>query len=91
MSKSRIYEMLEALEREKSPCEHYNCSMRKRCATELLACDAFLYFVQSGRAVSPFTILSGKVRDRGEMGSEIRPDHEKFLRMRLDDRATEPA
>jgi len=39
------------------PCVAFPCAFRKRCGTELLACDAYKAFVITGRAVSPSAVI----------------------------------
>ena len=36
-----------------APCDRYACPARKRCAAELLACNALLIYVETGRAHAP--------------------------------------
>ena len=36
-----------------APCDRYACTARKRCAAELLACNALLIYVETGRAHDP--------------------------------------
>ena len=42
-----------------SPCQEYGCSKRERCATEMLACDAFRAYVMTGSARSPLAVIDG--------------------------------
>ena len=44
---------LAALLSPDAPCDRYACSARKRCAAELLACNALLIYVETGRAHDP--------------------------------------
>lgn len=44
---------LAALLSSDAPCDRYACPARKRCAAELLACNALLIYVETGRANDP--------------------------------------
>ena len=44
---------LAALLSHDAPCDRYACPARKRCAAELLACNALLIYVETGRANDP--------------------------------------
>ena len=44
---------LAALLSSDAPCDRYACPARKRCAAELLACNALLIYVETGRAHDP--------------------------------------
>ena len=35
------------------PCTAYSCSRRRDCAEQKLACEAFVYYVTTGRTVHP--------------------------------------
>ena len=36
-----------------APCDRYACQARARCGAELLACNALLIYVETGRAHNP--------------------------------------
>ena len=44
---------LAALLSHDAPCDRYACPARKRCAAELLACNALLIYIEAGRAHDP--------------------------------------
>ena len=44
---------LAALLSSDAPCDRYACAARKRCAAELLACNALRIYVETGRAHNP--------------------------------------
>ena len=44
---------LAALLSHDAPCDRYACPARSRCAAELLACNALLIYVETGRAHNP--------------------------------------
>ena len=44
---------LAALLSHDAPCDRYACPARRRCAAELLACNALLIYVETGRAHNP--------------------------------------
>ena len=37
----------------RAPCDKYACKNREKCASEMLACTAFRYFVQTGKSCNP--------------------------------------
>lgn len=39
------------------PCEKHQCSLRTRCATEELACLAFVHYLETGKTVPPRTLF----------------------------------
>lgn len=46
--------LIEVMESQNdSPCVKYSCSRFQDCADELLACEAFRYYVRSGASVHP--------------------------------------
>ena len=40
-----------------SPCEKYHCPHRERCATDELACLAFVHYTETGKTVPPKTLF----------------------------------
>lgn len=64
------------------PCFH--CHMERDCATQKLACQAFLYYVETGRSVPARTCFEGD-RPKKE-GSKLifadrpEPTHQLFLK-----------
>src|SRR5574337_556079 len=44
---------LAALLSPDAPCDRYICAARKRCAAELLACNALRIYVETGRVHDP--------------------------------------
>lgn len=50
-----------------TPCEHYACRHRQRCAAERLACDAFRLYVARGRTVNPLAV----VKDTRQRGMQV--------------------
>ena len=58
-----------------SPCEKFECSEFENCKESLLACQAFTYYVEKGRAIHPamqkdeggkFQMTGGTNPSRGE-------------------------
>jgi hypothetical protein len=39
------------------PCTGYSCPRRRDCASKLLACDSFVYYVNTGRAAHPLMMF----------------------------------
>lgn len=64
-----------------TPCARYSCRMRQRCADELLACDAWNYYVEVGTAVNPQMQIPARItkQDRPYMGDQIIATREKFM------------
>ena len=46
------------------PCTAYSCSRRRDCAEQKLACEAFVYYVTTGRTVHP--LMTFKTTERGQ-------------------------
>ena len=40
-----------------SPCAGYSCPKQSDCASEKLACESFVHYVNSGRAVHPLMLF----------------------------------
>ena len=40
-----------------SPCTGYSCPKQADCANEKLACESFVYYVNTGRAVHPLMMF----------------------------------
>lgn len=54
------------------PCEAFPCPYFMKCGIELLACDAFVHFVSTGRVMAP--------GNRNESGDTWEPTREKYSR-----------
>jgi hypothetical protein len=50
-----IFEALEAA--PAAPCGAYSCPKRNDCSEQKLACESFLYYVNTGRSVHPLMIF----------------------------------
>jgi hypothetical protein len=51
-------ELFEALASASAPpCTGYACPKQRDCATQKLACESFLHYVNSGRAVHPLMLF----------------------------------
>lgn len=79
--------LTDILEAGSTPCEYYKCKNFRNCADKLLACDAFVYYVKTGRRVNPHMRVPLRVSPRRqlELGNEIVATHEKFLQMDRDE------
>ena len=40
-----------------SPCAGYSCPKQSDCASEKLACESFVYYVDTGRAAHPLMMF----------------------------------
>jgi hypothetical protein len=69
------------------PCERYMCQHREKCKTEFLACDAFRYYVTTGRVVSPQMVWDKK-RQRHIKGTAV-PTRAKYQQIFVDDEAND--
>jgi hypothetical protein len=80
---------LDELSRRDTPCDKFSCRMRQQCAERELACDAWGYYVATGRAVHPMMQIPERVTMRLQpiMGDRITPTHERFLAAERDERA----
>lgn len=47
-----IFEAVKAL--KPPPCEKFHCTHAKKCATKLIACKAFQFYVNAGRCITPY-------------------------------------
>ena len=80
-------DLLSAIKRVgKTPCDKHRCSLREKCATEMLACSAFRLYVSTGRSVSPFEYIPIKesVGDRRRYKDAPEPTTEIYARMSYD-------
>jgi len=67
-----------------TPCDTYSCSYRKKCATEKLACESFVHYVSTGRAVHPMMLFKGtadKRRAANVLDKTQSPTHELYYRL----------
>lgn len=67
-----------------SPCDAYSCSFRKKCATEKLACEAFVHYVSTGRTVHPMMQFRGtadKRRAANVLDKTQSPSHVLYYRL----------
>ena len=46
-----------------APCDAYACPRRSDCSEQMLACESFIYYVNTGRAVHPLMIF--KAHNKG--------------------------
>lgn len=72
---------LEALLAQDTPCAKFSCRNRSKCAEDVLACDAWGYYVKTGFAVHPMLVIPDRVsrRNQPKMGETIVATREKFL------------
>ena len=81
---------LAALLQPDAPCDRYACPASKRCAAELLACNAMLIYVETKRAHDPrdFAPPTREVFDAIERdGSQERAPAYKTLTLPADESA----
>ncbi len=67
-----------------SPCDAYGCPLRKKCATEKLACEAFVHYVSTGRTVHPMMQFKGtaeKRRATNVLDKTQSPSHVLYYRL----------
>ena len=63
----------------KAPCDKFNCHHRERCANQLLACQSFAYYVQTGRAIHPNADpMNRKANNQAVWSGEVNPTREIF-------------
>jgi hypothetical protein len=63
-----------------TPCAKFSCRQRDVCAAEKLACDAWIYYIESGAVKHPMMVIPRR-RTRTKqpyMGAEIVATREKF-------------
>jgi len=55
------------------PCERFACPRKEECASQLLACESFVYYITNNKAVNPLMLF--EVRKTGlKVLSEFKPD-----------------
>lgn len=65
------------------PCTAYSCPSRRDCASKKLACESFVYFVNTGRVVHPLMVFRGNKhgwKPANYLKAEYHPTHELFHR-----------
>lgn len=69
-----------------SPCEKFSCPKRAQCAEERLACTAFRYFVNTGRASDPRYVFPARVTDKQQpvLMRDIDPSRSVYDSMEVD-------
>ena len=71
---------------EETPCRKYACAKQLDCAEYKLTCDAWVVYVETGRAIDPHIELSDgrqlstKVRNAKRLQT-IQPDRATFLQV----------
>lgn len=62
------------------PCEKFNCPSAQRCKSEKLACHAFAYYAETGRALAPQVSHSVRIGQshRATLGDRIEPTAELY-------------
>lgn len=84
----KIDELLDAVAGVGDPsCDRGGkCSLRKRCAGEQLACSAFVYWVDTGRALDPRMVVPRRVtwRLQPKMGERPLPTRAIYEAMSRD-------
>ena len=65
------------------PCEKFSCPEYQRCADELLACEAFVLYAQTGRSIHPHNAISSTSAKAAFMG-QVEPTSEIFQKMEHD-------
>lgn len=69
-----INELAKAIDAvEETPCVRHRCPKREQCANEEMACSAFVHYVRTGRAASPYLVIPARTSKRLKpvMGDEI--------------------
>ncbi len=63
-----------------TPCVRHRCPKREQCASEEMACSAFIQYVRTGRAASPYCVIPARtsVHRKPVMGAEIIVSKENF-------------
>ena len=75
MTKPRADLFLDALRNTPpSPCEVFECLERERCESQKLACTAFAYYVETGRALSPLFLIPLRRKTGAPMTMKDRPE-----------------
>ena len=70
------------LSEEKSPCEKFDCDFFYRCGFKKLACEAFVYFYQYGRAAHPHTMWRCKgERHISYQNPDMKPTKELYRKV----------
>ena len=69
-----------------TPCDRYKCALRVKCATELLACSAFRWYVRTGKAASPndYIPVRESPTDRRRYKDAPEPSREIYDRLAQD-------
>lgn len=52
------------------PCVKFDCPQQKFCADDLLACVAFLHYVEVGNVVHPYNVMAAPTKERPKMWME---------------------
>ena len=61
------------------PCEKYRCILYEKCKAELLACEAFRYYVSRGRVVPPW--LHWDSEKNKLVSGDIAPTSKTYLKV----------
>lgn len=60
-----LFKFIKAIESAgQSPCEKFSCRSRQQCASEMLACSAFRYYVNKGPAANPCLDMPVRATER---------------------------
>lgn len=62
------------------PCESFNCKLYEKCKTNLLACESFKHYVDTGHSVDPRATWVGRnMKSRKiELGRAVYPTHRQY-------------
>lgn len=80
--------LMDELSKRDTPCEKFSCRNVGICGIRELACDAWSYYVATGRAVHPMMTIPERVTLRLQpvMGDKILATREKFFAAERDER-----
>lgn len=73
-------DFIASVNKRDTPCDMYGCARRRDCAEQLLACDAFRYYVQTGAAKNPRLLIPLRVTRNCQptWGTEPAPTREIY-------------
>lgn len=62
------------------PCEKFSCVYFEKCGKELLACQSFHFYVDTGKSVSPRMVWSPGYKN-GRIDASVVPTHDRYLKV----------
>lgn len=68
-----------------TPCEKFSCHMRSHCSDDLLACDAFLFYVNNETAAPPHPQHVFDGNGKLKMTDRVTATREKFDQLSRDE------